>query len=50
MRLCFFVPSRHPLSTVSKLHTLEGNVLIELSPSNRIYENVVRENEEMPHK
>lgn len=27
-----FMPSRQPLSTVSKLHTMESNVLIKLSP------------------
>lgn len=27
-----FIPSRQPLSTALKLHTMESNVLIELSP------------------
>ena len=31
-RSCFFLPSRQPLSTALKLHTMESNVLIELSP------------------
>lgn len=28
----FFVPSRQPLSTALKLHTMRSNVLVELSP------------------